>query len=30
VRDTYDRLHEAFETQEGVRSNGAEHAVTVE
>ena len=30
VLDTYDRLHDAFETQDGVRGVGDEHAVVVE
>lgn len=30
VTDTYDRLHEAFRAQEGVRSEGEESAVVVE
>ena len=30
VNDTYDRLHEAFEAQDGVDSSGPEHAVTVD
>lgn len=29
VTDTYDRLHEAFAAQDGVREEGAEQAVTV-
>jgi ATP adenylyltransferase len=30
VKDTYDRLHEAFETQDGVTSKSPEQAVTVD
>jgi ATP adenylyltransferase len=30
VMDSYDRLHEAFAAQDGVSSDGAEQAVTVD